>query len=190
MVAPLNLTTRTRYLVAEIVVVLFVAVFLGMAYRFDPQWISRHVILLNLWPPRDAKAWSTGGRGLLVLLAALVVLGLRPALMFVASRLSLAGLMRATVPALLTIAASALIAEAMVGWTREQALKGLALYQKKGHRHPRYGWTWQPSSALIDGALGRDIHWAFNREGDRVENENDEPDPTRPRRRGSPGIRL
>ena len=117
MLARLNLATRTRYLVAEIVVVLFVAVSFGVAYRIDPQWISRHVTLLNLWPPRDAEAWSTRGRGLLVLLAALVVLGLRPALMFVASKGSFAGLARATVPALLAIAAAAVLADLLVGRT-------------------------------------------------------------------------
>jgi hypothetical protein len=89
-------------------------------------------------------------------------------------------LVRATVPALLAIAASALIAEGMVGWRREQALKGLAVYQKKGDPHPRYGWMWQPSATLTEGALGQNIHWAFNRDGDRVESRTDEPDPTRP----------
>jgi len=117
MIVPLNRATRTRYLVAEILVLLLAAVLLGVAYRIDPQWISRHVTLLNLWPPRDAEAWSTRGRGLLVLLAALVVLGLRPALMFVASKGSFAGLARATVPALLAIAAAAVLADLLVGRT-------------------------------------------------------------------------
>src|SRR5215470_14213974 len=131
MIVPLNRATRTRYLVAEILVVLFVAVLLGVAYRVDPEWISRHVTLLNLWPPRDAEAWSTRGRGLLVLLAALVVLGLRPALMFVASKGSLTGLMRATVPALLAITVSVVLAEALVGRTQAQALNGGAVYLQR-----------------------------------------------------------
>ena len=90
MFAPPDRATRTRYLVAEMLVVLLVAVLLVVACRIDPQWISRHVTLLNLWPPPDPETWSSRGRGLLVLLSALVVLGLRPALMFVASRWSLA----------------------------------------------------------------------------------------------------
>ena len=50
MFAPLSSATRTRKLVAEIVVVVLTAVLLLVACRIDPQWISRHVTLLNLWP--------------------------------------------------------------------------------------------------------------------------------------------
>ena len=59
MFAPLNPATRRRYVVAEMVVVALVAVLLVVAFRIDPQWISRHVTLLNLWPPHDAEVWSS-----------------------------------------------------------------------------------------------------------------------------------
>src|SRR5262249_47216873 len=155
MFLPPDRATRTRYLVAEIVVVLLIVVSLGVAYRIGPQWISRHVTLLNLWPPRDAEAWSTRGRGLLVLLAALVVLGLRPALMFVASKGSLTGLMGATVPALLAITVSVVLAEALVGRTQPQALKGGAVSLPRPLPHPRYGWTWLPSTTPATVRSGR-----------------------------------
>ena len=83
-------------------------------------------------------------------------------------------------PALLAIAASALTAEALVGWTQAKTLKGRAVYQQRGVPHPRYGWTWQPSSTLTERALGRDLSWAFNQEGFRVRNQDDEPDPALP----------
>src|SRR5262245_12719573 len=180
MFAPLNPATRVRYFVAEMVVVAFVAVILVVAYRIDPQWISRHVTLLNLWPPHDTETWSRRGRGLLVLLAALVVLGLRPALMFVVSKGSLAGLARSTVPALVAIAVSAVTAEAVVGWTQARVRMGRAVHQQRGVAHPRYGWTGQPSSTITEEAPGRDIRWAFNQDGIRVRNQDDEPDTTRP----------
>src|SRR6516164_5634473 len=138
MLARLNLATHTRYLVAEIVVVLFVAVSFGVAYRIDPQWISRHVTLLNLWPPRNADAWSICARSSLVLLPALVVIGLRLVLLLVASKGFLARLMRWMVPALLAIAASAVIAEALVGWMWAQVLEGLPVYMKRPS--PRRSW--------------------------------------------------
>src|SRR5262245_55210473 len=120
MSVPLDLATRVRHLVAEMVVVAVVAVLLVVAYRTDPQWISRHVTLLNLWPPHDAEVWSRRGRGLLVLLATFVVFGVRPALRFVVSKGkgSLAVLGRSTVPALIAIGVSAVTAEAVVGWTQ------------------------------------------------------------------------
>jgi hypothetical protein len=180
MLGPFHPATRTRYLVAEILVVLLLASLLVVAYRIDAQWISRHVILLNLWPPRDAEAWSRRGRGLLVILATLLVLGLRPALRLVASKGSLAGLARSAAPALLAIAAAAVIAEGLMRRMRAQALRGREVYQQRGVPHPRYGWTWQPSSSITERALGRDVHWAFNREGFRVEKQDDEPDPDLP----------
>ena len=180
MFAPLSPATRTRYGVAEILVTLLVAGLLVVAYWIDAQWISRHVTLLNLWPPRDAEAWSARARVVLVLLAALVVLGLRPALRFAVSKGSLAGLKRSALPALLAIVASVVIAEVVVGRMRAEALNGRAVYQQRGIPHPRYGWIWQPSSSITEQALGRDIHWAFDREGYRVEKERDEPDPERP----------
>ena len=180
MLAPLDSATRTRRIVVELLVVTLAAALLVTAYRIDGQWIARHVTLLNLWPPRDAGAWSHRGRGLLLLLAALVVFGLRPALLSLVSNVSLAGLAGSTVPALLAIAASALTAEALVGWTHAKTLKGRAVYQQRGVPHPRYGWTWQPSSTLTERALGRDLSWAFNQEGFRVRNQDDEPDPALP----------
>jgi hypothetical protein len=180
MVAPLNPATRRRYFVAEMVVVLFVAVLLVVAYRIDPQWISRHVTLVNLWPPHDAEAWSSRGRGLLVLLAALVVLGLRPALIFVVSKGSFAGLARSTVPVVLAIAVAAVTAEAVVGWMQARVREGRAVYQQRGVAHPRYGWIGQPSSSITEKGPGRDIRWAFDRDGFRVRNQDDEADPTRP----------
>ena len=79
MLAPSSSATGTRRIVAELLVVALVAVLLVTGYRIDPWWISRHVTLLN-GPPLSDDAWSAGGRALLVLLAALVVFGLRPAL--------------------------------------------------------------------------------------------------------------
>ena len=151
------------------------------AYHMDPQWTSRHVTLLNLWPERDPGAWSLCGRGVLILLMALLALGLRPALLSIASRKpSLAGLTRWTVPALLALAASALTVEAFVGWMQAKARKGRAVYLQRGVPHPRYGWIWQPSSTITERALGRDIGWAFNRDSIRVLNQDDEPDPALP----------
>ena len=180
MFLPLRSATRRRRPVAEIVVVVLTAVLLGVAYRFDPQWVSRHVTLLNLWPPRDPEVWSTRGRGLLVLLAALVVFGFRPAFRFLASRRSPTGGARSAVAALLAIAAAAIVTEAVVGWMQAKRREGRAVYLLRGIPHPRYGWIWQPSSTLEERALGRDLHWAFNREGDRVRNQDDEADPTLP----------
>jgi hypothetical protein len=180
MFAPLNPPTRRRNVVAEMVVAAFAAVLLVVAYRIDPQWISRHVILLNLWPPHDAGVWSSRGRGLLVLLAALVVLGLRPALVFVLSKSSLALLARSTPPVVMAIAVSAVTAEAVVGWMQTGVRKGRAVYQQRGVAHPRYGWTGQPSSTITEEAPGRDIRWAFDRDGIRVRDQDDAPDPARP----------
>src|SRR5215475_12706671 len=145
MLGPLNSGTRTRRIVAELLVVALVAALLVTAYRIDRQWIYRHVTLLN-GPPYSAEAWSIGGRGLLVLLAALAVLGLRPALISIVSKGSLAGLARSTVPALLAIAASFVTVEALLGWMQPKALKGRAVYPQYSAPHPRYGWTGQPSS--------------------------------------------
>src|SRR5215475_13635042 len=128
MFSPLRSATRLRKPVAEIVVVVLAAVLLLLAYRFDPQWVSRHVTLLNLWPPRDPEVWSNRGRGLLALMAALVVIGVRPTLNFIFSRASLAGLRRVAVPVLLAIAAAAFTAEAVVGWMQAKTQAGRAVY--------------------------------------------------------------
>lgn len=178
MLAPLNSATRTRRIVVELLVVALVAALLVTAYRIDRQWISRHVTLLN-GPPGSDEAWTAGGRGLFVL-AALVLLRLRPALVAIVSKISLAGLARSTVPALLAIAASAVTVEAFLGWMQPKALRDRALYQQRGAPHPRYGWTGQPSSTTTERVSGRDILLAFNREGIRVRNQDDEPDPALP----------
>jgi hypothetical protein len=176
MLAPLDSATRTRRIVAELLVVALVSALLVTAYRMDRQWISRHVTLLN-GPPYSDEAWSTGGRGLLVFLAALVVLGLRPALISIVSKGSLAGLGRSTVPVLLAIAASAVTVEAFLGWMQPKALRGYPQYSAP---HPRYGWTGPPSSTTTVRVSGRDTVLAFNREGIRVRNQDDEPDPALP----------
>ena len=180
MFSPLNPATRARYLVAEMLAVALVAALIVVAYRIDRQWISRHVTLLNVWPPRDADVWSSRGRGLLVLLVVLVVLGLRPALISLVSKGSLARLARTAVPVLLAITASAVTVEALVGWVQAGVRKGRAVYQQRGVADPRYGWIPQPSSTITEQALGRDIHWAFNREGYRVQKQEDEPAPALP----------
>src|SRR5215471_13177213 len=115
MLAPLDSATRTRRIVAELFVAALVAALLVTAYRIDRQWISRHVTLLN-GPPFSDEAWSTAGRGLLVLLAAPVMLWVRPALISLVSKGSPVGLPRWTVPVLLAIAASAVTVEALLGW--------------------------------------------------------------------------
>ena len=155
-----------------------VTTLLGTAYRIDRQWIYRHVTLLN-GPPFTAEVWSGGGRALLVLLAALVVLGLRPVLIFIVSKGSLAGLARSTVPALLAIAASVVTVEAVLGWMQPKALRGRA-YPEYSAPHPRYGWTGEPSSTNTVRISGRETLLAFNREGIRVRNQDDEPDPALP----------
>jgi hypothetical protein len=179
MLGPLNSATRTARIVAELLVVALVAALLVTAYRIDRQWIYRHVTLLN-GPPYSAEAWSSGGRGLLVLLAALVVLGLRPALISIVSKGSLAGLARSTVPALLAIAASFVTVEAFLGWMQPKAVKGRAVYPQYSAPHPRYGWTGQPSSTSTVRVSGRETLLAFNRKGIRVRNQDDEPDPALP----------
>jgi len=54
------------------------------------------------------------------------------------------------------------------------------VYQQYGAPHPRYGWTGQPSSTTTLRVSGRDIRSTFNREGIRVRNQKDEPNPTLP----------
>ena len=179
MLVPLDSATRTRRIVAELLVVALVAVLLVTAYRIDRQWISRHVTLLN-GPPYSDEAWSTGVRGLLVVLAALVVLGLRPALISIVSKGSLAGLARSTAPVLLAIAASAVTVEGFLRWMQPKDLRGGAVYPEYSAPHPRYGWTGPPSSTTTVRVSGRDTLLAFNREGIRVRNQDDEPDPARP----------
>ncbi len=179
MLAPLNSATRTRRIIAELLVVALVGVLLAAAYRIDRQWIARHVTLPN-GPPYTAEAWTSGARGLLVILAALVVLGLRPALIAIVSRRSLTGLARSTVPALLAIAASAVTLEVVLGWMQPKAERGRAVYPQYSAPHPRYGWTGQPSSTSKVRISGRESLLAFNREGIRVRNQDDEPDPSLP----------
>jgi hypothetical protein len=179
MLVPLDSATRTRRIVAELLVVALVAALLVTAYRIDRQWTSRHVTLLNA-PPYSDEAWSTGVRGLLVVLAALVVLGLRPALISVVSKGSLAGLARSTAPVLLAIAASAVTVEGFLRWVQPKDLRGGAVYPEYSAPHPRYGWTGPPSSTTTVRVSGRDTLLAFNREGIRVRNQDDEPDPALP----------
>jgi hypothetical protein len=176
MLARLDSATPTRRIVAELMVVALVAAILVTAYRIDRQWISRHVTLLN-GPPFSDEAWSTGGRGLLVVLAAVVVLGLRPALISLVSKGSLVGLARWTVPVLLAIAAAAVTVEGILDWVQPKALRGYPQYSAP---HPRYGWTGPPSSSTPVRVSGRDTLLAFNREGMRVRNQGDEPDPALP----------
>jgi hypothetical protein len=175
MLAPFDSATRTRRIVAELLVVALVAALLVTAYRIDRHWISRHVTLLN-GPRYGTEAWSASGRGLLVL-AALGLLGLRPALISIASKISLAGVARSTVPVLLAIAASAMTVEAFLGWRQPKALRG---YPEYSTPHPRYGWTGQPSSTTPVRVSGRDTVLAVNREGIRVRNQDDAPDPALP----------
>jgi hypothetical protein len=177
MLAPLNSATRTRRVTAELLVVAVVAILLVTAFRIGPEWISRHVTLLN-GPPLGDEAWRVGLRGLL-LLAALVLLRLRPALVSLASKMSLGGLAPSTVPVVLAVAASAVTVEAFLHWMPPRIVKGLAVYPY-GAPHPRYGWTGQPSSTTTVRVSGRDIVVAFNREGVRVQKQDDEPDPTLP----------
>lgn len=177
MLAPLNSATRTRRVTTELLIVAVVVVLLVTAYRIDQEWISRHVTLLN-GPPLGDEAWRVGIRGLLVL-AALVLLRLRPGLVSIASKMSLRGLARSTLPVVLAIAASAVTVEALLRWMPPRVLKGRAVYPY-GAPHPRYGWTGQPSSTTTVRVSGRDILVAFNREGIRVQKQDDEPDPALP----------
>ena len=179
MLAPSSSATGTRRIVAELLVVALVAVLLVTGYRIDPWWISRHVTLLN-GPPLSDDAWSAGGRALLVLLAALVVFGLRPALLSILSKVSLAGLTRAIAPALLAIAASAVTVEALLAWIQPKALRGSVVFQPYRAPHPRYGWIGKPSSSTTVKVAGRSTLLAFNREGIRVRSQEDEPDPSLP----------
>ncbi len=162
------------------VITALVAALLVTAYRIDPEWISRHVTLLNLWPPYDAQVWSARGRLLLLLLTTLAVLGLRPALTSLFSKVCLGRLARSAGPVLLAIVAAALVVESIVDWVQPKASRGRAVYLKYGTPHPRYGWTGQPSSTITPTVAGRQIHWAFNEQGMRVENQSDEPDPALP----------
>lgn len=179
MLAPLNSAIRTRRIVAELLVVALASALLVTAYRIDPQWITRHVTLPN-GPPYTAEAWSRGGRGLLILLAALLLLGLRPALVAIVSKGSLAGLARSTVPALLAIAASVVTLEVVLRWIQPKRMQGGVAYPQYSGPHPRYGWTGQPFSTATVRVAGRETLLAFNREGIRVRDQDDEPDPTLP----------
>ena len=177
MLAPLNSASRTRRVVAELLVVAVVVALLVAAYRTDQAWISRHVTLLN-GPPLSDEAWRAGVRGLLVL-AALVLLRWRLALVSIASNTSLARLARATLPVLVAFAASAVTVEAFLRWRPPGVLRGRPV-DPYGAPHPRYGWTGQPSSTSTVRVSGRDVVVAFNREGIRVPRQADEPDPARP----------
>lgn len=177
MLAPLDSASRTRRVVVELLVVPLVIVLLVTAYRIDRQWIVRHVLLLN-GPPGSDEAWKAGIRGLLIL-AALVVLRLRPTLIATATKISLARLARTAVPVLLAIVASAVTVEALLRWMPPRVLRGRTVYPY-GAPHPRYGWTGLPSSSTTAKVSGRDIAMAFNREGIRVRKQDDEPDPAPP----------
>lgn len=54
-----------------------------------------------------------------------MALGLRPVLMSTVSRVSIAGLMRSAVPALLAIAAAAFTLDGVVGWVLPPESQGL-----------------------------------------------------------------
>jgi hypothetical protein len=177
MLAPLSSATRTRRVTAELLVLATVAILLVTAFRIDQEWISRHVTLLN-GPPIGDETWRVGLRGLLVL-AALVLLRLRPGLVSLASKMSLGGLARSTVPVVLAIAASAVTVEAFLRWMPPRVLQGRAVYPY-GAPHPRYGWTGEPSSTTTVRVSGRDTVVAFNRDGVRVQKQDDEPDPALP----------
>ena len=177
MLAPPDSASRARRVVVELLIATLVAALLVTAFRIDRQWISRHVTLLN-GPPLTDEAWSVGVRGSLVL-AALVLLRVRPALITIASRISLPGLARSSVPVLLAIAASVVTVEALLRWRPPRVLRGRSVYPYAAP-HPRYGWTGQPSSTNSATISGRDIVVAFNREGIRVRKQEDEPDPARP----------
>jgi hypothetical protein len=177
MLARLGSASRTRRVLVELSVIAFVIVLLVTAYRIDREWIARHVTQLN-GPPGTDEAWNAGVRGFLIL-AALVALRLRPALITLVSKNSLAGLARSTVPVLLAIAASGVTVEALLRWWSPRVLSGRTVYPY-GAPHPRYGWTGSPSSTTTANVSGRDIVVAFNREGIRVRKQDDEPDPARP----------
>jgi hypothetical protein len=177
MLPPSDSASHTRRVVVELLVVALVVVLLVTAYRIDRQWIDRHVILVKN-PPGGNEAWKAGVRGLLIL-AALVVLRLRPTLITIASKISVAGVARATVPVLLAIAASAVTVEVLLRWRPPRVLMGRTVYPY-GAPHPRYGWTGQASSITTAKISGRDIVVAFDREGIRVRKQDDKPDPARP----------
>ncbi len=90
------------------------------------------------------------------------------------------GLARSMVPVLLAIAASGVALEGFIGWTQGKARDQRLVYQRRGVHHPRYGWSWEPSRTDVETISGRNIRWAFNREGIRVLNQDDQPDPARP----------
>jgi hypothetical protein len=173
----LDSASRPRRVLVELSVIALLVVLLVTTFRIDRGWIDRHVTLPN-GPPGTNEAWKAGIRGLLIL-AALVVLRLRPALVTLVSTSSLAGLTRSTVPVLLAIAASVVTVEGLLRWRPPEVLRGRTVYPY-GAPHPRYGWTGQPSSTTTAKVSGRDIVVAFNREGLRVRNQDDEPDPARP----------
>ncbi len=177
MLAPADSASRTCRVVVELLIATLVVALLVETFRIDRQWIARHVTLLN-GPPLSDEAWSVGVRGSLVL-AALVLLRLRPTLISVTSSISLAGLARWTVPILLAVAASAVTVEGLLRWKPPRVLRGRSVYPYAAP-HPRYGWTGLPSSTTTPRISGRDIVVAFNREGIRVRKQDDEPDPERP----------
>jgi len=166
-----------RKVAAELLVVAAVAVLLVTAFQIDREWVSRHVTLPN-GPPLGDEAWRVGLRGLLVL-AALLLLRLRPTLVACTSKISVARVARSTVPVLLAIAASVVTVEVVLRWFPPRVVKGRAMYPY-GAPHPRYGWTGQPSSTTTTRVSGRDVLMVFNEEGIRIPKQGDEPDPARP----------
>ncbi len=164
----------------ELLTAVLGAALLVAALRVDREWVSRHVTQLNLWPESDPSEYVPRLRGLIAVLGVAVLVLLRPLLVRWARSPSTDGLAGTAARILLAVVCSVAAFEGYLRWREKAHPPGPLTHELFGVRHPRYGWTWAPSRTATELVGGREVHYAFNREGQRVRNVGDEPDASAP----------
>jgi hypothetical protein len=176
-IVPTRLSARKVWrIVVEVAIVLGALWLARLAWRVDVTWVERNCLPYYCARNPEELSFVSLVRWTAALAAAITILALRPLVGRWASRGSVpSGL------AILTSSAAAVILALLVSEARLQAKAppfdlNLTLRQF----HPRYGFTWTPSTTLLQVLRGQRITYAVNARSERARTIDDVPDLKRP----------
>ena len=179
--SPVSSPSKARGLAAELVVAVLGAALLLWAAKADVRWLDRHV-LPDFYTPRERQILILTVVRLLAAGAGLaLILGVRPWAGKLFARNPLGPLAYETAPYALAVVLSLVASELLLSrlhWLGTQEVP--APREPLRRRDPRLGWVFIPSREGVGRLGGRDIAYAFDREGHRVRRLGDQVDVARP----------
>jgi hypothetical protein len=173
---PTKLSSRTaRRVVVEAAIVLLGLWLARFGWRVDVTWVERNCLPYYCARNRGELAFVGVVRWSALAAAAICLLVVRPLVGRWASRGSLRGLV--TVAASVGAVLLALVVSEL--WLQSNA-PSFDLNLTLRQFHPRYGFTWTPSTTLLQVLRGQRITYAVNARSERARTIDDLPDLKRP----------